>query len=351
MAVSTLIGWYRAGKNVDAKLPLLCTYLAHRSPASTYWYLQASPELLALAAARLTPLQSLPVQQEGDLARSDPPGVLHPAADRPAERQREGNQPPTVRRSGNSYGSPSTRSAKPPCRLDIAGLDAELIGAFLAHLESGRGNSVRTRSARLAAIHSLCRYAAMRHRAHAHTIARVVEISPRRFERAIVASLPTEEIAALLAATDRSSWHGRRDDARLLTAIQTGVRVAELVGVHRGDLTLGTGGQLRVTGKDRKQPITPRTDETKVVLGVWLAQRKGAPTHLLFSTWQGTALSPDGVARLLTKHVNTGTTRCPSLTSNRGTPHVLRHYVDAWVMWPAGVFRLLGLSLGPVPAT
>jgi hypothetical protein len=64
MAVSTLIGWYRAGKNVDAKLPLLCTYLAHRSPASTYWYLQASPELLALAAARHTPLQSLPVQQE-----------------------------------------------------------------------------------------------------------------------------------------------------------------------------------------------------------------------------------------------------------------------------------------------
>jgi integrase/recombinase XerD len=58
MAVRTLIGWYRAGENVDAKLPLLCTYLGHRDPASTYWYLQASPELLALAAERLSPLQT-----------------------------------------------------------------------------------------------------------------------------------------------------------------------------------------------------------------------------------------------------------------------------------------------------
>ncbi len=63
MAVRTLIGWYRAGENVDAKLPLLCTYLGHRDPASTYWYLQASPELLALAAERLSPLQ--PERSEG----------------------------------------------------------------------------------------------------------------------------------------------------------------------------------------------------------------------------------------------------------------------------------------------
>ena len=52
-AVRTLIGWYQAGENVDAKLPLLSTFLGHVDPASSYWYLQASPELLALARDRL----------------------------------------------------------------------------------------------------------------------------------------------------------------------------------------------------------------------------------------------------------------------------------------------------------
>ena len=52
-AVRTLIGWYQAGENVDAKVPLLSTFLGHVHPASTYWYLQASPELLALVRDRL----------------------------------------------------------------------------------------------------------------------------------------------------------------------------------------------------------------------------------------------------------------------------------------------------------
>lgn len=52
-AVNTVVGWHRAGENVDARLPALSTYLGHRDPRSTYWYLSAAPELLALAAARI----------------------------------------------------------------------------------------------------------------------------------------------------------------------------------------------------------------------------------------------------------------------------------------------------------
>ena len=52
-AVRTLLNWYRAGDNVESKLPLLSTYLGHVSPVSTYWYLTAAPELLALASERL----------------------------------------------------------------------------------------------------------------------------------------------------------------------------------------------------------------------------------------------------------------------------------------------------------
>ena len=52
-AVSTVLGWYRSGENVELRLPALSTYLGHRDPRSTYWYLSAAPELLALAAGRL----------------------------------------------------------------------------------------------------------------------------------------------------------------------------------------------------------------------------------------------------------------------------------------------------------
>ncbi len=52
-AVRTLIGWFSDGEPVDARLPLLSAYLGHASPAHTYWYLDAAPELMTLAAARL----------------------------------------------------------------------------------------------------------------------------------------------------------------------------------------------------------------------------------------------------------------------------------------------------------
>ena len=53
--MNTLIGWYRAGVDVDARMPLLSQVLGHLNPANTYWYLQAAPELLTLVADRLEP--------------------------------------------------------------------------------------------------------------------------------------------------------------------------------------------------------------------------------------------------------------------------------------------------------
>ena len=52
-AITTLLAWYRDGEDVDSKLPQLSTYLGHVDPAATYWYLSASPELMALTARRL----------------------------------------------------------------------------------------------------------------------------------------------------------------------------------------------------------------------------------------------------------------------------------------------------------
>ena len=115
-------------------------------------------------------------------------------------------------------------------QLDFADLDAPLIGAFLDHLEHDRGNSVRTRNARLAAIHSLFRYAACATPSTPRSIERVLAIPPKRFDRALVTYLTDAEVDALLAAPDRTTWTGRRDHALLLLAVQTGLRVSELTG-------------------------------------------------------------------------------------------------------------------------
>ena len=170
------------------------------------------------------------------------------------------------------------QTGKQPARLDFADLDAPLIGAFLDHLEHERGNTARTRNARLAAIHSLYRYAALRHPEHAATIGRVIEIPAKRHERALISYLDLDEIKALLPAPDRTTWLGRRDHALLLTAIQTGLRVSELVGLRISDVSLGAGAHVRTVGKGRKERCATLTRETVAVLREWLQERDGDPT-------------------------------------------------------------------------
>ncbi len=117
-----------------------------------------------------------------------------------------------------------------PVKLDIDDFDAPLIGAFLDHLEQQRKNGVRTRNARLAAIRSLFRYAALRHPEHAAVIERVLAIPPKRLDRRLVTFLTEPELGALLASPDRSNWTGRRDTALFDLAVQTGLRASELIG-------------------------------------------------------------------------------------------------------------------------
>jgi integrase/recombinase XerD len=217
------------------------------------------------------------------------------------------------------------QAGRQPCQLDLGDLDAPLIGKFLDYLERERGNSARTRNARLAAIHSLFRYAALRHPEHAETIARVLAIPPKRYDKALVTWLTEPELAALLAAPDRSTWAGRRDHALILLAAQTGLRVSELTGLTIGDVHLGTGSHVSCTGKGRKQRITPLTTGTTAVLRAWLTERRGEPSQPLFPARTGGRLSRDAVERRIAKHSTAAATRCPSLNAKTITAHTLRH--------------------------
>jgi integrase/recombinase XerD len=243
-------------------------------------------------------------------------------------------------------GFAAKRLRRQPCQLEIGDLDAPLIAAFLDHLEHERGNSVRTRNARLATIHSLFRYAALRHPEHLQDIERVLAIPAKRSDRALVTFLNEHEIDALLAAPDRTTWTGRRDHALLLLAIQTGLRASELTGLNCGDLHLSSGAHVSCRGKGRKQRITPLTQVTVAVLRVWLSERKGQADQPLFPTSRGRRLSRDGLERRLTKHVTSAAQTRPSLHEKNITPHTLRH-TAAMQLLHAGVdTTVIALWLG-----
>lgn len=217
------------------------------------------------------------------------------------------------------------RTGTSPAALDVAEIDAPVIGAFLDHLESQRRNSVATRNARLAAVHSFYRYLALKDPEHAGLIQRVLAIPEKRSETDTVCFLSEPEVDALLAAPDRTTWGGRRDHALLLLDVQTGLRVSELTGLTSGDVVLGTGAHVQCHGKGRKDRITPLTTQTVAVLRVWLAERMGGSGDPLFPTRTGRRLSSDTVEHVLATHVVTAQQRCPSLAGKHVTPHTLRH--------------------------
>jgi integrase/recombinase XerD len=219
----------------------------------------------------------------------------------------------------------TNRLRTPAAQLDLAQLDADLIAAFLDDLEHKRQNTIATRNARLAAIHSLYTFASLRHPEHAALIARVLAIPAKRHDRTLITHLTDPEIDALLNATDPTTWIGRRDRTMLQLAIETGLRVSELTGLTRGDTHLATPPHISCRGKGRKDRVTPLTKTTAAALRGWLKERGGMPADPVFPTTRGTALTRDAVARRLTKHTKAAAHSHPTLRARTITPHILRH--------------------------
>ncbi len=238
------------------------------------------------------------------------------------------------------------RSRKAPSSLSLQDLDAPVIGAFLDHLEQQRHNGPRSRNARLAAVHSFFRYAALHEPAYSALIQRVLAIPAKRYQRTPIEFLTRSEIEALLAAPDLTTWLGRRDRTLLLLAVQTGLRVSELIGLRCQDLELGHGPHVRCLGKGRKARATPLRKEAVIALKDWLGERRAQPTDVLFPSLRGTPLSRDSVEHLVAKHVATAARHCCSLQNKRVSPHTLRH-AAAMELLQQGVDRaVIALWLG-----
>lgn len=243
--------------------------------------------------------------------------------------------------NGGCYAPP-----KAPSDIQLDELNAPLITSFLQHIEAERESSVRTRNARLAAIHSFFRYIASRVPDHADQVKRILDIPHRRFERRLVDFLSRSEFEALLATPDRKTWIGRRDHALLLLAIQTGLRASELTHLRIDQIVTGSHPYIRCAGKGRKERCTPLTRQTMDVLRAWLKERGGAPGDPVFPSYRKAMLSLDALEKLVNKYAATAANRCPSLLHKRVTPHVLRH-TAAMQLRHAGVdLSVIALWLG-----
>lgn len=214
---------------------------------------------------------------------------------------------------------------KAPSTLTINDLDAPFIGAFLEHLEKERDNTARSRNIRLAAIHSFFKYVALQDPAHSAVAQRILAMPTKRFVQKPIDFLTRSEMEALLAAPDENTWTGRRDKTLLLLAIQTGLRVSEIIGLTIQDIVLDRGAHVRCKGKGRKERCTPLRKELVSALQIWLRERHGEPDEPLFPNARGKFLSRDGVEYLLSKYVTIAQKRCSSLQKKNVTPHVLRH--------------------------
>lgn len=238
------------------------------------------------------------------------------------------------------------RVRTPPSSLPLAALDAVLVAAFLQHLEQQRRNSVRTRNARLAAIHSFFRYVALHEPAHSALCQRVLAIPTKKFARKLITALTRVEQDALLGAPDRTTWLGRRDHAIIMLLLQTGLRVSELRDLRCEDIVVTVGAHVRCRGKGRKERCTPLTRETRSVIKAWLVERAGLLTESAFPNRRGTVLSRDAIERLVAKYAGLASHACRSLGKKRVSPHVLRHTTAVSLLQAGNDRSVIALWLG-----
>jgi site-specific recombinase XerD len=233
-----------------------------------------------------------------------------------------------------------------PSQIGIENLDANLIVAFLDHLEMERANTARSRNARLAAIHSLFRFLEYRVPSCLEQARRIHAIPMKRSEQPLVGYLTREEMRALLTAPDPRTHSGVRDLAMLHLAFAAGLRVSELVGLRLQQFEDTAMPCLHVIGKGRRERILPLWQETARVLRRWIAVRPATGDPQLFLNAAGRAMSRSGFEYILGKHAATAAQAVPSIATKRVTPHVLRHSCAMHTLQATGDVRKVSLWLG-----
>jgi site-specific recombinase XerD len=233
-----------------------------------------------------------------------------------------------------------------PSKLHLEQLDASLIVNFLDYLETKRGNGANSRNSRLAAIKSFMHFMEYRVPTALEHINRILAIPPKKVETGLVKHLTVEEMRAILNAPDPTTRYGIRDRAMLYLCFAGGLRVSELIRLRVDDLKLQPPASIIVHGKGRRQRCLPLWKETLSALRTWLSVRGTASVPELFFNARGEPMTRSGFEYILRKHARTAAKYCPSLSTKRISPHVLRHTCALTVLEATKDLRKVSLWLG-----
>lgn len=233
-----------------------------------------------------------------------------------------------------------------PAKLELCKLDASLILSFLGDLEQRRGNCARSRNARLTAIRSFFRVAALREPAGLAAATQVLAIPIKRSDKRLVGYVTREEIDAVLDALNLNTWMGRRDQAFLLTTFNTGARVSEMIALRREHIDVSAKPFVHLHGKGRKQRMVPLWPRTATILRRWLNESAPHPDSPAFPNRRGKALTRFGVTHLLKQAVRAAKLKCPSLVGKRVSPHTLRHGTAMDLLQSGVGIEVIALWLG-----
>jgi integrase/recombinase XerD len=238
------------------------------------------------------------------------------------------------------------RTGRTPSALTLGDLDAPLVLAFLDQLETGRGNTERTRNLRLTAIRSFMRYASLRDPASLPVAQRVLAISAKRFDRPVLNFLTREEVQALLDAPDRGTWSGHRDAVLFTVLYNTGARISEVTGLRIADVLLDRATALHLHGKGRKDRVIPLWKSTAAQLRAWLELINRSPGAPVFPNRSGNRLTRSGAEQRLQAAISKASQRCPSLAARPISPHTLRHTTAMHLLQSGLDITIIALLLG-----
>jgi site-specific recombinase XerD len=239
-----------------------------------------------------------------------------------------------------------TRRKKQPATLSLADLDAPTVAGFLDYLEKQRGNSIRTRNARFAALRSFLKYATAQDPVSLPIVQRVLAIPMKRFPRPALSYLSRAEVAAILEAPATSTWSGQRDRVLFALLYNTGARVSEAIGLRRLDVSLDATLHVQITGKGRKQRVVPLWQSTAQRLREWVVQIAPDPRTPLFPDRGGRPLSRSGVEKRLRGAVAAAASQCPSLRGKRVSPHTFRHTTAMHLLQSGVDITVIAMWLG-----
>jgi integrase/recombinase XerD len=241
---------------------------------------------------------------------------------------------------------------KPPDRLVLADLNAPLVLAFLDHLEKDRKNSIRSRNARLAALRSFLRFAALKEPDSLALIHRTLAIPIKRCSRPLVGFLSREEVQAIIDAPDASTWTGQRDQVLWATLYNTGARISEALGINVADVVLEGSPSVHLHGKGRKDRTVPIWPATAAQIRRWMKRIDASPGQPLFPTATGGSLTRSAITDRLKRATKTAATKCASLGGRKVSPHTVRHATAMHLLQSGVDITLIALWLGhESPAT